>query len=117
MAIDEKKLIKSLEDDMDSLFPRVFGKVHPNDAFGLYLELKAMIDNQPKISLENKTSDWIPVTERLPEEEGVYLATFKNMFNQFVETVWFDSDGFFVKSKATVVAWMPLPEAYKGGEK
>lgn len=61
-----------------------------------------------------KESKWIPCSERLPEEEGVYLSTFKNTYRHFVETVWFDSDGFFVKSKATVIAWMPLPEPYKG---
>lgn len=110
--IDEKKLIDTLkgwikswdmcENNYDS---------HRNKV------LSDVIDRIEKLSLENKTSDkWIPCSDRLPEEEGVYLATFKNTFNQFVETVWFDSDGFFVKSKATVIAWMPLPEAYKGEE-
>lgn len=115
--IDEKKLIDALEDDMDSLFPRVFGKVHPNDAFGLYLELKAMIDNQPKISLENKTSDWIPCSERLPKKLGWYRVTLKSMVDghRCTDLASYNPNlGFFWR--AGVVAWMEEPEPYKGEE-
>lgn len=140
MAIDEKKLIDALEDDMDSLFPRVFGKVHPNDAFGLYLELKAMIDNQPKISLENKTSDndvpdtnvgkWIPCCERLPDEPEEYpdyghrfsesvLCSVSHPLHDDCVIESFTMDGEWLCEKGTmlkVIAWMPLPEPYKGEE-
>lgn len=62
---------------------------------------------------------WIPVTERFPEEEGTYLVTYtdggvtevgSSMYLQREdgsEPYW----DYFV-----VIAWMPLPEPYKGGE-
>ena len=121
--IDEKKLIDALEDDMDSLFPRVFGKVHPNDAFGLYLELKAMIDNQPKISLENKTSDndvpdtnvgkWIPCSERLPKEGDDIIGTYDNGDGHVLvgQSVYFPQ---LLGKPYPLTAWMPLPPAYQG---
>jgi len=65
---------------------------------------------------------WIPVTERLPEEEGLYLVT---CFNERprIEVAWFyiDEEGFGYFSCDwsdfdSVTAWMPVPEPYKGGE-
>lgn len=65
---------------------------------------------------------WIPVTERLPEEEGLYLVT---CFNERprLEVAWFyiDEEGFGYFSCDwsdfdSVTAWMPAPEPYKGGE-
>ena len=64
---------------------------------------------------------WIPVTERLPEQEGQYLVSGK----------WANEDGEvwickFVRrynwgwcnkaDRPVVQAWMRLPEPYKGGE-
>lgn len=56
---------------------------------------------------------WIPVTERLPDEDGAYITT--------------DTDGdvyqnyYYVKGmnnwhwmNGDAVAWMPLPEPYRG---
>lgn len=65
---------------------------------------------------------WIPVTERLPEEVGLYPVTCFDGGRQidlgqwcidecgegFWECDWCDS--------YSVIAWMPLPEPYKGGE-
>lgn len=65
---------------------------------------------------------WIPVTERLPEEEGLYLVTFFNERPR-LEMAWFyiDEEGFGYFSCDwsdfdSVTAWMPAPEPYKGGE-
>lgn len=59
---------------------------------------------------------WIPVSERLPEECGDYLVTKKTIgWNceeyQTNDIAYYDSDGFHKAD--TVVAWMPLPEPYK----
>lgn len=53
---------------------------------------------------------WIPVTERLPEEHEEVLTS------DSVFGITFDSlhNG---KWRKHPVAWMPLPEPYKGGEK
>lgn len=60
---------------------------------------------------------WIPITERLPERDGLYIVTFdgelvgqKEPFastNYFENGQWDDGD--------SVIAWMPLPEPYKAG--
>lgn len=65
---------------------------------------------------EPTVSGWIPVKERLPEnshrvivclEHGtVFSARYRKSDNIWV-------NGFFDMSHSKVVAWMPLPEAYK----
>lgn len=52
-------------------------------------------------------SRWIPVTERLPEEDGGYLVTVKRGY--VTTAVWIG----ITKLWKEVTAWMPLPEPYK----
>ncbi len=67
---------------------------------------------------------WIPVTERLPEKEDMYLVTSFNGRPR-LDVAWFYVDeeglGHFscdLGDFDTVTAWMmPLPTPYKGGEK
>lgn len=81
---------------------------------------------------------WIPVTERLPEEDGEYLVWFgRNMFEHYAEVRYFAKDGeavdkydlrheknvwYYYDSEWGYVAccnvthWMPLPEPPKEGE-
>ena len=60
---------------------------------------------------------WIPCSERLPEEKGDYLVTSKGSIwvaNWFNYTWW----GIEKHCRWTdVEAWMPLPEPYKEEEK
>ena len=73
--------------------------------------------------LRDQTS-WIPVSERLPEEDGQYLITVKykpeadyeNIYAEHGE--WIDGrwDMFCFGHCGEVegiIAWMPLPEPYK----
>lgn len=55
-------------------------------------------------------SRWIPVSERLPEEAGVYLVTMKD---HEVYELSFSDERWFVQGNDEIVAWMPLPEPYK----
>lgn len=55
---------------------------------------------------------WIPVTERLPEEEGCYLVTVKNDHERrYSKTAWYSGDGWFARQD--IIAWRSTPEPYK----
>lgn len=59
-----------------------------------------------------ESSTWIPVTERLPEKEGLYLVSVKNEHNRrYSKTCWYSDKNWFARQD--VVAWMPLPQPYK----
>ena len=86
--------------------------------------------------LRARVPKWIPVTERLPEEDGAYLVT-TNCFGKYqgINICWFAKDGETVDeyelagqkyvwyfydgeygyvSTDSVTHWMPLPEPPKG---
>lgn len=70
---------------------------------------------------------WIPCSERLPDEEGEYLLLYDSYFmnGKFAERRMKVED-FIIKptkhfyrekgSSARYIAWMPLPEPWKGEE-
>lgn len=69
--------------------------------------------------------EWIPVSERLPEKGGWYLVTWEDQFetvrrvavSEFIEPKGLTDirhfEGFVMNE---IIAWMPLPEPYKGGD-
>lgn len=71
---------------------------------------------------------WIPITERLPEEETIYLITFGSghvrlsswhkdtKYNHGFDNIetGFLEDGTMVHFGVT--AWMPLPKPWEGGQ-
>lgn len=63
---------------------------------------------------EQEQRRWIPVTERLPEEEGLYLVAVVNDHERrYSKTAWYHGHGnWFLHQKVT--HWMPLPEPPKG---
>ena len=74
-------------------------------------------------TLKNKIMDWIPISERLPEDESYILVSFENAtmpdIARYEEN---DEGGTFYpgddeKSYSSygifVNAWMPLPESYR----
>ena len=68
---------------------------------------------------ENLVVDWIPVTERLPDEMGMYLVTLDYQEKgKGVVSLWFHNDeiGWNRGWNENVTAWMPLPKPYKEGE-
>lgn len=52
---------------------------------------------------------WIPCSERLPEKDGYYLTT--TMYYQVYRDYW---NGDNWDRTEMIIAWMPLPEPYKG---
>lgn len=70
--------------------------------------------------------DWIPVSERLPEESGAFLVSLysKIFISREVELLYYDDEiGFhFYDSEygdmpvKGVTAWAPLPEPYREEE-
>ena len=54
---------------------------------------------------------WIPVSEMCPKKNGYYLTT--TIYKQVHHDYWIDDR--FDRTE-TVIAWMPLPEPYKGGD-
>ena len=81
-------------------------------------KLKAEITNlkiRCRIAEADRTkSEWTPVNERLPEEDGLYLTTStkwgtREVFTEiFYEDEWLWTDG--------IIAWMPIPAPYEGGK-
>ena len=66
------------------------------------------IVNAPTI--EEKTGEWIPVSERLPDYSGLYLVSIGDLVTSLsFDGVAFNNKGF----RIVVNAWQPLPEPYK----
>jgi len=67
-------------------------------------------------ALEQTT--WIPVREKLPEEKIavlVWCPERKNIYCACLEeNQWWIFGAYFQKVEFEVIAWMPLPEPYKG---
>ena len=77
------------------------------------------------------TPKWIPCGERLPSEEGAYIVyapTYRGgsstakenhggiMFSKWKNSKWSIEHGYYERPNC-VLAWMPLPEPYKGERK
>ena len=75
------------------------------------------IDRDPKISLEDvkyaieqlpSAQQWIPCSERLPDQNGKYLVVGRQ---KAINILKFDGGRWY--GKWGVVAWMPLPSPYR----
>ena len=65
---------------------------------------------------------WIPCSERLPKENGEYIVSLEDSVYPWAK--FFNGKWFMLSVNAIarefgeyeVIAWMPLPEPYKGGD-
>lgn len=69
----------------------------------------------------NVPSNWIPCSERLPEETGYYLVQLsKKLPNEDyadrVVVLYNAEEKEFMCYEKLIKAWQPLPEPYKGGK-
>ena len=69
------------------------------------------IDILERLPSAYQEPQWIPCSERLPEERGFYLTTTKD---KAVYCDYWNEDNF--DRTEMVISWMPLPEPYKGGK-
>lgn len=120
-AKDHEQLASWLEELKRYKSQKVLIKVKPQDAKTLKRILQASQfgiaypDTQyevvPMVS-DGQINRWIPVSERLPEEEGDYLIQpyrYQITIDHFV-------NGKFCFYNGDVTAWQPLPEPYKKGD-
>ena len=94
-------------------------------------------EEQKKVIERLKSTNWIPVSERLPEDEKEYLVTLEKVYGKpeklygianylkFGDAGYWNekkygylewdkySDGHGGTKMYKVIAWMPLPEPYK----
>lgn len=110
--IDEKKLIEDIHAYFRKKLDEDESEIIDNDILTLNKEICGIIKNQPKVG------EWIPCSEMLPEEGEMVLVTQKVYGGNMVCVCSYESAyGYgcgFYGSSGDVVAWMPLPEPYKG---
>ena len=86
--------------------------------------VRMTIKNMPTIEPEQR---WIPCSERLPEESGQYIITVKYVHVDGYEDLYaehgeWDGDHWEMfclghcGEVEDIIAWMPLPEPYQGGQ-
>lgn len=102
---------------------------------GFIGQIKDLVEQFPAADVEPR---WIPVTERLPEEDkevlisyrykegegdtshvDIDITTYGQMYfggNKVGEMKHWRAPFEYFHSNYEVIAWMPLPEPYKGGE-
>ena len=113
--IDEKKLIGEIHEYFGERIEEDESGFIDNKWLKLNKEVCRIVYRQPKVD------EWIPCSERLPEEETLVLCTEKGTGKLYIgwflniEDVgvrWFDYEGFSME----VIAWQPLPEPYREEE-
>ena len=108
-----------IDKDMELSFPLANGEYdlkNANEHFIFGCETyKEWLEELPTADVvERKTVQWIPVTERLPEDDVAVLVTDDERKVRFdaCGTELFTERRFWFNSK-NVLAWMPLPEPYR----
>ena len=117
--IDEKKLIDELEAKpfIHGRYDRENGNINFICGIEIWHEMVlSTIENMPKVG------EWIPCSERLPEDDSTVLGWLKWQafdINPYA-FVWFDKGEWcsemYSFDDGDVQAWMPLPEPYKAGD-
>ena len=93
----------------------------------MYAKLAESEEVSRILAEEEKTGGWIPVTERLPEDDKYIMISFENFTLPDIGRYEADKDGngtfypgddekSYVEYDLFVNAWMPLPEPYRESE-
>lgn len=122
---DVRKIMKS------TVATNCFGKECENDDCTVCVcerVIEIIRSHMDEVNDTNVPSNWIPCSERLPNEEKFIKAYCRNIYAAeflvtikgatrpttlyFIKNSWFDEGMNYYK----VIAWQPLPESYKGGK-
>ena len=84
--------------------------------------LNGMADTIAELERKLAEREWIPCSERLPKENGEYIVSLEDSIYPWAK--FFNGKWFMLSINAIarefgeyeVIAWMPLPKPYKGGE-
>lgn len=109
---------------------RKYGGDHSGYDTRMLYEIQDVLEGLPSAQPERKTGEWTPCSERLPEikehhtsepcivycdnEAYAFAELEENIFGQVGWNCERDDD--YHEAVGTVIAWMPLPEPYKGEE-
>ena len=79
----------------------------------------AFADAVKALPSADRPQGWIPCSDRLPKDEGIFLVTMETyVFNEYSHPVgtsfYSPSFGWVNASPNKVLAWMPLPKPWKG---
>lgn len=87
-----------------------------------YMQWLADINAIKELKPEREYTEWTPVSERLPNENGSYLVQYcsfdKTARIKFMTVDHYNVEGSWLHEEKNkkVEAWMPLPEPYKGSK-
>lgn len=124
------KLIKTLDNEMQMSFDnqiiraiQKFGIDFSKDELIKALEYdRRQYQKGYEDGKQDATLQWIPVSERLPDDGELVLLTFEGSEKVDMETAIYDVKYGFATTQRwyvefnEIIAWMPLPEPYKVGE-
>lgn len=124
--IDERILLKALrgfyERERDYKLVADEKGIRYEPQTGLIDEIIKYVQKMPK------AGEWIPCSERLPEEEGIYIVDDRVFNSPWIHTAgfevssqaWCENHGVYYDDKygryedGRVTAWQPLPEPWEG---
>lgn len=88
---------------------------HDEDGLDTFYNAKHVENNPEWFLPEDEFGKWVPVSERLPNEDGRYLVICADRSN-YIETYFFTKSGKWWShlghGATPPIAWMPLPKPY-----
>lgn len=105
--INEKKIYNYIKGQINP-----YGKPFEGTVYEFGLKIMDFIENMPKVG------DWIPCSERLPDESGTYIVNaIENGIIHVTFAKWMPRMKTWnltgSRSYWKITAWQPLPEPYK----
>jgi hypothetical protein len=95
-------------------------RVHGDTHFICGIEsAKEIIQNEPTVQVDSSGFQWIPVSERLPDDDRTKVVTLANgnaEAGYYSNGDWWCVGDSITLENPTVIAWMPLPEPYQEEE-